>query len=184
MLRVEETFSLPEKGPKKGTIMCGIFTFAVNAARKGLTKPVLLTLIWVSSVSFLNGQTFSQQTGNNLPATNSLTPVPVLGTLLIDYNFFTIPDSLDVYYDNSDIFSSGVVSGGGQFIVPYGPGLSSSITIVVNQDGNPFGPSDAWQYIPSIVPEPNTLALLFVGAISMLVYLRRRELRDDTNCTN
>jgi hypothetical protein len=152
--------------------MCAILKSPVNASWDGLTKPVrLVTLIWLSSITFLSGQTFPLQTGNNLPATNSFAPIPIGGTLLIDYNFFSIPDTLDVYYDNLDIFSSGFVVGSGQFIIPYGPGASSSITIIVNQDGNPE-PGDLWQYTPSIVPEPNALALLLAGATTLLACSR------------
>jgi hypothetical protein len=161
---------------KKSTVMSGIFMPAINVARKGLTKPVeLLALIWLSSMACLNGQTFPLQTGNNLPATNSLAPVPT-GILLIDYNFFSIPDSLDVYYDNSDIFSSGFVTGVGEFVVPYGPGASSSITIIMNQDGGIPEPGDIWQYTPSIVPEPKALALFIVGAV-VLTFGRRQQRR-------
>ncbi len=85
--------------------------------------------------------------------TNILSPVPTSGTLLIDYNFFTIPDTLDVFYGGSDIFSSGSVSNAGQFVVNYGPGNSSdALTIVMNQGGNP-NLATAWEYTATVVSQ-------------------------------
>jgi hypothetical protein len=172
MLWVAGNTGRNNKGNQNQTLMPEIFGSFLNAVRKGVTKPVqLLTILWFGSITFLHGQTFPLQTGNNLPATNSLTPVPSSGTLLIDYDFFSIPDSLDVYCENLDIFSSGFVSGAGEFVVPYGPGASSTITIIMNQDGNPIS-TDAWQYTPSIVPEPNALGLLLLGASALRVWSR------------
>jgi len=92
---------------------------------------ILSFSILIGSIAVSWGQSFDPQFGTT-GSTNIIGPVPIVGTLLIDYNFFTIPDSMDVYYDSVDIFSSGLVSGSGQFSIPYGLGLSTNITIVVN----------------------------------------------------
>src|SRR5437899_9283307 len=62
------------------------------------------------------------------PAAYILCPVPHAGILRIDYEFFSIPDTLDVYYEDVDIFSSGWVQRSGQFDIPYGPGNSTNLT--------------------------------------------------------
>ncbi|MEI9863679.1 MAG: hypothetical protein WDN00_03800 [Limisphaerales bacterium] len=47
------------------------------------------------------------------------------GTVAIDYNFFTAPDTLSVFYQGARIFNSGLISGSGTFQIPYGPGTSA-----------------------------------------------------------
>lgn len=86
--------------------------------------------------------------------TNTLTPVPNQGVLIIDYNFFQIADRIDVIYDGVDIFST-TVSGSGTFTVPYGPGSAQSISIVMNQGDN-SDPQTQWTYIPRVVSEDFT----------------------------
>jgi hypothetical protein len=84
--------------------------------------------------------------------TNVLSPVPTQGTLIIDYDFFPIPDTLDVFYDGVNIFSSGPVSGPGTFNIQYGPGLATDMTIVMNL-GNNTNTTTAWVYTPRVVSE-------------------------------
>ena len=129
----------------------------------------LLFSILVSSITVSWGQVFDLQSGST-GSTNVLGPVPTLGTLLIDYQFYSIPDSMDVYYDNIDIFSSGWMSGSGQFSIPYGAGGSTSITIVINDTI----PGDVWAYTPTIetVPEPGSASFLVLG-ISCVFYWAR-----------
>jgi subtilisin-like proprotein convertase family protein len=97
----------------------------------------------------------STTAGQALANTNPITPVLNSGTLIVDYDFFGIPDSMDVYYDGVDIFSSGLVSGKGTFIVPYGPGADTTLYIVMNQ-GNNSDPGTQWTYIPRVVTEDFT----------------------------
>ena len=89
--------------------------------------------------------------GNAAASTNTLAPVPTSGTLLISYNFFTVPDTLDVYYDGVNIFSTGLINGAGNLSIPYGPGVGTSIQIVMNQGNNPR--NTAWRYTPAVVQE-------------------------------
>jgi subtilisin-like proprotein convertase family protein len=91
--------------------------------------------------------------GTAAASTNTISPVPNVGTLLIDYNFFTVPDRIDVYYDNVDIFST-TANGQGTFTIPYGPGSAASISIVMNQGDNPN--STQWMYTPRVVSEDFT----------------------------
>ena len=80
--------------------------------------------------------------------------MPTSGTLIIDYNFFDVPDRIDVYYQGVDIFTA-TVNGTNTFTIPYGPGTDSTITIVMNQGDN-SNPGTAWEYTPRIVTEDFT----------------------------
>ncbi|MCX6896880.1 MAG: S8 family serine peptidase, partial [Verrucomicrobia bacterium] len=93
--------------------------------------------------------------------TNVIGPVPTSGILLIDYNFHQVPDTLDVWYDGVNIFSSGLISNPGPypglgtrqtFTIPYGPGTATNITIIMNQGNNP-NPITVWDYTPAVVDE-------------------------------
>jgi hypothetical protein len=128
-------------------------------------------LLWlvalIFSTSFTFGQIFPAQSGGGYsPATNILSGVPHAGLLRIDYDFFTIPDTLDVYYENIDIFSSGLLQHSGQFNIPYGPGNSSNLTIVINKN---FGdPNTNWQYTPTVVqPVPLSIAANQDGQVTL-----------------
>ena len=79
-----------------------------------------------------------------LPITNDYYTPATSGTLQIDYEFFGIPDSLRVYYDGEQIFDSGFVSGAGTFLIDFGPGFSTNITVVMNEEGGNAG--TAWIY--------------------------------------
>jgi hypothetical protein len=132
-------------------------------------KTTIALVILFGSAALSFGQTFPVQTGTS-SATNIFTPVPTSGTLLIDYNFFSIPDSMDVDYDNTDIFSSGMMSGTGQFDIPYGPGLSTSITIIVDAGS----PGDLWEYEVTVVPEPNSLSVFGLGFSVFAMWLAKK----------
>jgi hypothetical protein len=129
-------------------------------------KAVFLTAIVLSSVSLSFGQGFPPVTGETTH-TNILTPVPLSGTLLIDYDFLAIPDTVDVYYDGTNIFSSGLVNGSGQFVVPYGPGLSHSLMIIMDQTSAP--PGTIWSYTPSLADssQPGPTASLRVSQVEI-----------------
>jgi subtilisin-like proprotein convertase family protein len=92
--------------------------------------------------------TFSyiQTTPINAPSTNVIDTGATAGTLQINYNFWNAqPDEMVVYYQGLPIFDSGVVLNSGVFNVPYGPGLSTKVTIVMNPTLNP-GLGDRWDY--------------------------------------
>jgi subtilisin-like proprotein convertase family protein len=98
----------------------------------------------------LQTNTFPIQTsGGAVANTNVLGVTDTQGTLQINYQFFTVPDTLRVYYENTLIFDSRLTSGGGTFSVDYGPGDSTNIVIVVNEGNNPNG-STAWSYTASV----------------------------------
>jgi hypothetical protein len=131
---------------------------------KVLTKSLWLFAL-IFSTSFAFGQIFSQQSGTgSSPATNILNLVPRAGLLRINYQFFVIPDTLDVYYDHINIFSSGLVQNSGQFNIPYGPGDSTDLVIIINQN---FGdPNTNWQYTPTVLqPLPLSIVVNTIGQV-------------------
>ncbi len=73
------------------------------------------------------------------------------GTVIVNYDFLTVPDSLTIYYDNQQIFATGLTNGIGTVEVPFGPGNSTEVEIVMNEGSGLF--STLWQYSLSIVPK-------------------------------
>lgn len=67
------------------------------------------------------------------------------GSILISYDFFSLPDEMRVYYESNLLYDSGSVSFSGSTNVQYGPGNATTFTIVMNPDGNPES-STAWHY--------------------------------------
>lgn len=111
-----------------------------------------------TNVGHLNITTniFGQVTSGGANAnTNVISPVPNQGVLVVNYNMFTVPDQMDVYYNGVDIFHSGYVAGPGTFTIPYGPGPTNAISIVMNQGNNPVD-STLWVYTPFVVSEDYT----------------------------
>ena len=93
---------------------------------------------------------YPQTTNGNWEAnTNLIDTGQNQGTLLVDYDFYTIPDALSVYYDGALIFNSGLVSGAGQFRVNFGPGTSTDLLIVMNE-GNNADTNTLWTYTASV----------------------------------
>ena len=72
------------------------------------------------------------------------------GILIVDYDFLPIPDEMRVYYDGNRIYDTGLVSGPGHFAIDFGPGASSSITIIMNEGGN-SDTNTQWHYTATVV---------------------------------
>ncbi|EEF59226.1 S8 family serine peptidase, partial [Pedosphaera parvula] len=83
--------------------------------------------------------------GNALAQTNTIPVNLSAGTLLVNYDFYSIPDTMHIYYDGIRIFDSGSVNGAGQFVIDYGPGTSSNLFIIMNE-GNNANQQTAWTY--------------------------------------
>ena len=65
----------------------------------------------------------TQVSGNYLASTNVIGPVGSSGQVIINYDFYTIPDTINIYYDGALLYSN-TFSGSGQFTTPnYGPGF-------------------------------------------------------------
>ncbi|MDB6109487.1 MAG: Peptidase and in kexin sedolisin [Pedosphaera sp.] len=82
--------------------------------------------------------------GNAAAVTNVIDTTVTSGTLVINYHFHQVPDTMHIYYDGVKIFDSGLISGSGSFSVDYGPGISTSVKIVMNEGGNPQ--ATEWDY--------------------------------------
>ncbi|MGD0614547.1 MAG: S8 family serine peptidase, partial [Verrucomicrobiota bacterium] len=78
----------------------------------------------------------SQSSGGPIANTNIITGLPASGVLVINYNFFAEPDTIDVYYNGADIFRPGLTSYSGQFFIPFSGVAGTNITIIMNQNGN------------------------------------------------
>jgi len=74
------------------------------------------------------------------------------GTVKIDYDFFQVSDSLRVYYQSVLLYDTGVTNGAGSISVNFGPGLSTVVTIVVNEGGS-TNATTRWEYVASVVQE-------------------------------
>ncbi|HKQ37608.1 MAG TPA: S8 family serine peptidase [Verrucomicrobiae bacterium] len=62
------------------------------------------------------------------------------GVVRLNVSPHTLKDTFRVYYDGKRIFDSGYISGDNIiFNIPYGPGLSTFVEVVVNEGGNPDG---------------------------------------------
>jgi subtilisin-like proprotein convertase family protein len=85
-------------------------------------------------------------TGGPDASTNIIDTGVTSGTLKIDYNFFTEPDFMHIYYGGRLIFDSGLISGSGTTNISYGPGNSTLVTIIMNEGGNTNNPTTAWEY--------------------------------------
>jgi subtilisin-like proprotein convertase family protein len=94
-------------------------------------------------------------------STNELFTGQTAGTIYINYNMYSLPDDMRVYYENRLLFDSGMVSSTGSQKVNYGPGSATSLTIVVNEGGN-YDPNTAWDYVVAST-RPGFLYADFVG---------------------
>ena len=74
----------------------------------------------------LTAITIPQTSAGGYAQTNLVFPTGTnMGTIHIDYDFYTIPDQMVIYYDGMVIFDSGIINGTNSFNVDfvhnYGP---------------------------------------------------------------
>jgi subtilisin-like proprotein convertase family protein/sugar lactone lactonase YvrE len=103
--------------------------------------------------------------GGPAGATNYFNLNQTSGTIPITWDFFQIPDTMDVYYQGTNIFSTGLVNGQGSTNISFGPGTSTQIEVVMDATNHPD--STYWTYTIGGV-QTNYLYLMFT---------------DDTNLT-
>ncbi len=89
-------------------------------------------------------------TGGPAEDINNIGAATNMGFVRVDYDFYTIPDSLRIYYDGALLYDSGLVSGSNSVLVSFGPGLSTNIAIVVNQGNNSEGRT-LWEYVATVL---------------------------------
>lgn len=71
------------------------------------------------------------------------------GQITLVWNFYSVPDIINVYYDGNLIFTTGLTNGSGTNVITYGPGSSTYVTIVVNEGSG--DPGTVWDYNAIIV---------------------------------
>ena len=72
---------------------------------------------------------FPTRTAGDYMANTNILPWANQGTLFVDYNFYTEPDTMHVYYDNALIYDPGWSVTRNSVAVPFGPGVSTNIVI-------------------------------------------------------
>lgn len=102
----------------------------------------------------VTNQYFAATNGVALADTNIVDTLVTQGSIRINYNFYQIADLLTVYYgaNTNPIYGPVLLSGVGQVDIPYGPGASTLVTIVINE-GNNTNASIRWDY--SAISTPN-----------------------------
>jgi subtilisin-like proprotein convertase family protein len=75
-------------------------------------------------------------TGGPKASTNALETGQTSGTVAINYDFYTLPDDMRIYYEGQLLYDSGLVSFTGSTNINYGPGNSTLVTIIMNEGGN------------------------------------------------
>lgn len=82
--------------------------------------------------------------GGREGATNFYDLQETAGTVPITWQFYQVPDQMDVYYQGTLIFSTGLVSGGGSTNISFGPGASTQIEVVMDATNHPS--ATLWNY--------------------------------------
>ncbi|HEU5124491.1 MAG TPA: S8 family serine peptidase [Verrucomicrobiae bacterium] len=90
--------------------------------------------------------------GGQLASTNVIAITNSSGILVVDFDFHEAPDTMDVYYGETNIFSSGPLTGHGTLTIPFGPGSETNLTIIINQNGNPYD-TTVWDYTARVITE-------------------------------
>lgn len=130
-----------------------------------LTAPPLVSINLNASAT--GGSTEVDTPVNLGPATSA--------TLTIDYNMYSIPDDMRVFYGATNgtlIYDTGLIAGSGTFVLPFGPtnGIATNlITVVMDQGGGQSG--TVWDYSGSVVggntvSSPTLLQAEAVGALT------------------
>ena len=101
----------------------------------------------------------TRTSGNYYADTNILQVGANQGTLFVDYNMYLLPDTMDVYYDDVDIWASGLVSFTGETNISFGPGVSTDLVIIMDE-GNNTNLDTLWEYTATVTC-PHTAYLVF-----------------------
>jgi subtilisin family serine protease/subtilisin-like proprotein convertase family protein len=88
--------------------------------------------------------------GNYFADTNILHVGANQGTLFVHYDFYYLPDTMHVYYDDVLIYDSGLVSYTNDVTIPFGPGLSTDLVIIMDE-GNNTDTNTLWEYTATVV---------------------------------
>jgi hypothetical protein len=99
----------------------------------------------MGSVTIETNMTTVSWSGGSDAFTNVLETGETSGSIHVVYDFYSLPDEMTIYHENALLFDSGMVSGSLVTDLNYGPGSSTSIQIVMNENGNP-DIDTAWYY--------------------------------------
>jgi subtilisin family serine protease/subtilisin-like proprotein convertase family protein len=125
-----------------------LFEDRVGATTNGLGGMVLRTNIFPTRYA-----------GNYLADTNILHVGANQGTLFVECHFRSLPDTMDVYYDNTNIYDSGPVSYDTNVTIPFGPGRSTNLVIIMDE-GNNSDTNTLWEYTATVT-RPGPAYLVF-----------------------
>jgi hypothetical protein len=101
----------------------------------------------------------TRTSGNYLADTNILNAGANQGTLFVDYNFYQRPDTMHVYYDGVLIYDSGLVSSTNDISIPFGPGFSTNLVIIMDE-GNSSDTNTLWEYTATVT-SPGPACVVF-----------------------
>ena len=87
--------------------------------------------------------------GGWMATTNVLHVGTNQGTLFVSYDMYAEPDTMHVYYDNALIYDSGLVSYSNSVAIPFGPGVSTDLVIIMNE-GNNADTNTVWQFTATV----------------------------------
>lgn len=97
--------------------------------------------------------------GTELEDVNEIETGANQGVITVDYDFLTIIDNIRVYYDGNRIFDL-TTNGIGQLMIPFGPGASTKVTIILNEGTGE--PGTLWRYTANI-SVPVVERKIFIG---------------------
>jgi subtilisin family serine protease/subtilisin-like proprotein convertase family protein len=96
----------------------------------------------------------TRSAGNYYADTNTLHVGANPGTLFLDDDFYVLPDTMHVYYDGTLIYDSGLVSYANYVSIPFGPGVSTNLVIIMDE-GNNSDTNTLWEYTATVAcPSP------------------------------
>ncbi|MFN3407958.1 MAG: S8 family serine peptidase [Limisphaerales bacterium] len=83
--------------------------------------------------------------GGPAAVTNVFDTGATQGSVRFTYDFFEVPDTLTIYYDGVPLVPTTELVGSNSFTLTYGPGASTELVVVINQEGN-TNATTQWQY--------------------------------------
>ncbi|NBV24849.1 MAG: hypothetical protein EBS05_23385, partial [Proteobacteria bacterium] len=106
------------------------------------------------------------------------------GTLIINFDFLTIPDTMHVYYGANRIganliYDSGLTNGSSSISIPFGPsptlGTNSRLLIIMNE-GNNVDTNTAWFYDALVLTKGGTEKIILGGEFNNFDLRRRNKI--------
>ncbi len=96
------------------------------------------------------------------------------GSIIIDYDFLFEEDTMNVYYEGTQIYTTGFTNGTRAVQIAFGPGTSTQLEIVMNEGGHPTSLTTIWSYSVTVVPKQGVEKILVGGAFDTFDFRSRR----------